>query len=702
LGLYLPKFKKTKQAMRKSFLTLLAVVCLSLGTIAQNRSVSGKITDEKGIPIEGVSVTSPDNKVGTKTDKEGKFIISVPASVKTLLFSSVNFETQSKSIGSSATVNISLVSKDSKLAEVVVTGYGRQRKANITSAQTKVGGEKVENVPFASVDQILQGKVAGLNSVTNSGQPGSTQQIRIRGIGSISASAQPLFVVDGIQINTGDLSRTNTTANTLAGINPDDIERIDVLKDAGATAIYGSRGSNGVILITTKKGKAGKTIIKASSEIGYNNFVNAPENSRPLKAAEWLALLKEGLTNANIAPATITTTLHNYGADTTISTDWFDLLTRTGKQQQFNLSASGGNEKTTFYSSVGYFNQEASLLASSLKRFNGSINVHNQASKNLAFDLSISGSYQNQNSPLGGSSFSNPVSDIYFLRPTQSPYNADGSLTILRTNPLNFSTGFTHNPLYTLSKNVYNTRTTQFKPILGAEYTIMKGLKYSGKYGIDYNNLEEFKYYNPNNGDGVSVNGSGSALYTRYFLQDFTSQLDYHVGILGNDLTADVKVGYENVNSKYFGITAAANTYSNDKLLDLVNASVFSTATSNQADYRFVSTFSNAVLNYKNRYILTGSFRRDGSSRFGPNNKYGNFYAFGASWNASEEAFFQNQKAVSFLKFRGSYGLSGNAEIGNYAATAQQNSGYNYGGAAGTAFETIGNESLSWEKNNTT
>lgn len=685
--------------MRKFVLTLIGAICIMLNASAQNRTVTGKVTDEKGAPVEGVSITTQDNKYGTKTDKEGHYTISLPSSAKTLTFTSVNFDPFTKLIGSLTSINVTLKASDGKLGEVVVTGYGRQKKANITSAQSKVGGDKVENVPFASVDQILQGKVAGLNSVTNSGQPGSTQQIRIRGIGSISASAQPLFVVDGIQVNTGDLSRTNTTANTLAGINPDDIERIDVLKDASATAIYGSRGSNGVILITTKKGKAGKTLIKASSEIGYNSFVNTPKNSRPLQAADWLAMLKEGLTNAGIAPATITSTLHSYGDTSNINTDWFSLLTRTGQQQQYNISASGGSEKTTFYSSVGYFNQEASLLASSLKRFSGAIDVRNQATKNLVFDLSISGSYQNQNSPLGGSAFSNPVMGIYFLRPTQNPFNADGTLNILRTSPLNFSTGVTHNPLYTLSHNVYNTRTTQFKPILSAEYILAKGLKYSGKYGIDYNNLEEFKYYNPNNGDGVSVNGSGSALYTRYFLQDFTNQLDYHVGFLSDrSLTADFKVGYENVNSKYFGITASANTYSNDKLLDLVNASVFSTANSNQSDYRFVSTFSNAVINYKNRYVVTGSFRRDGSSRFGPNNKFGNFYAVGASWNASEEAFFKNQKTVSFLKIRGSYGLSGNAEIGNYTATAQQNSGYNYGGAAGTAFETIGNESLSWEK----
>lgn len=690
------------QIMRKIVTMLLCAVLAVSQLAAQNRTVRGKVTDDKGAAIANASIVVKGSTTGTTSAADGTFSITVPSSAKTLVITSLNFGEQQVSIANKSNVTVSLEPVAANLQEVVVVGYGTQRKATITSAQTKVGGDKVENVPLASVDQILQGKVAGLQSITSSGQPGANQSVRIRGIGSLTASAQPLYVVDGVAINQGDLSRTNTTSNALAGINPDDIDRIDVLKDAAAVAIYGARGANGVIVITTKRGKAGKTQIVASGEVGSNTFTNAPPNSRPLHAADWLMLAREGLVNAGIAPATVTSTLHSYGDTSNVDTDWFGLLTRNGTQQQYNVSASGGDEKTTFYASGGYFNQEASLIASDTKRFSGALSLRHKATQRLLFDLSLSASYQNQNSPLGGSSFSNPVMEIYFLRPTQKAFNDDGTPNISRVGNLNFQSGVTHNPMYTLYKNIYNTRITQAKPNFLAEYTILDGLKFSSRYGIDYNNLEEFQYWNPNNGDGYAYNGYGFATYTRYFLSDWTNQLNYHTTFLKGDLTTDLKVGYEALSSKYYGMTESANNYSTDKLTALSNASVYASATNNGSDYTFASEFASGNFGYKNKYILSGTYRRDGSSRFGPNNKYGNFYSVGASWNISEENFLKDVKWISLLKVRGSYGTSGNAEIGNYTATALQVSGYNYNAGAGTAYETIGNETLTWEKSKQT
>jgi len=682
--------------MRK-FLTLLVMVAFTSLAMAQNKTVTGKVTDEKGVPVANASVVVKGTTKGVSTGTDGSFSISVPSSSKILIITSVGFAPLETSI-KAGVLNVVLQSNSASLEEVVVVGYGTQKKATVTSSQVKVGGDKVENVPFSSVDQTLQGKVAGLQSITNSGQPGANQQVRIRGIGSISASAQPLYVVDGVQINTGDLSRSNTTSNTLAGINPDDIDRIDVLKDAAATAIYGSRGSNGVIIITTKRGKSGKTQFQLSTEVGSNNFTNAPANSRPADATEWLTLAREGMVNGGYSAATVTSTLHTYGDTSNINTDWFSLITRTGQQEQVNLSASGGNEKTTFFASGGYFVQEASVIGSNTKRFSGTVAIKNKATEKLSFDLSLSASYQNQNSPLGSSAFSNPIMGIYFLRPTQNPYNADGSLNISRVGALNFQSGVTHNPLYTISHNIYNTRVTQAKPNLLTEYAIIKGLKFSSRIGVDYNNLEEFQYWNPNNGDGYAYSGYGFATYTRYFLTDWTNQLNYTKNFLKNDLSVDVRVGTEAISNNYYGMTESANAYTTDKLSSLANASVYVSATNNGSDYKFSSEFASANVGYKNKYILSGSFRRDGSSRFGPNSKYGNFYSVGGSWNISEENFMKNVGVISLLKLRASHGISGNAEIGNYTQTALQVSGYNYNGGAGTAYETVGNETLKWEK----
>jgi len=684
----------------RRFSLLAGLFLFSLHLLAQQGVVSGKVTDAAGKPVFNATVLIKGTSAGTTTKEDGSYSLMLTPSAKILVFSSIGLSPLEVSISGKSVISVSLQVARNDLDEVVVVGYGTQKKSSLTTSQVKVGGDKLENVPFSSIDQTLQGKVAGLQSVTNTGQPGANQQVRIRGIGSISASAQPLYVVDGVQINAGDFTVNTTTANTLAGLNPDDVERVDVLKDAAATAIYGSRGGNGVILITTKKGKAGKTRLVASTEIGANSFAKLPENARPLRAGDWLALAKEGMVNAGTyTPAQITANLHAYGDTSNIDTDWFGLMTRTGKQQQVNISLSGGDEKTTFYASGGFFNQDASVPVANLKRYSGALNIRHKAGKNLLVDFTLMGSYQNQNTPLGGSAFSNPLTDIYFLRPTQNPYNADGTLNISRVGLLNFQSGITHNPLYTLTHNIYNTKTVQFKPNLYVEYTILKGLSVSSRLGTDYNNIEEFQYSNPNNGDGFAFGGYGFAYYNRYFLYDWTNQANYHTSFLKDGaLTMDLKAGYEAIYNNYYAITATANNYSTDKLPDLVFASVYVKATNNGADYRFSSGFSNAVFTYNHKYSLSASFRRDGSSRFGPDNKYGNFYSVGGAWNASEESFFKDVDAISLLKLRASYGLSGNAEIGNYVANPLQVGGYNYNGVGGQAYETIGNKTIGWEK----
>ncbi|HEX6180370.1 MAG TPA: TonB-dependent receptor plug domain-containing protein, partial [Chitinophagaceae bacterium] len=328
--------------MRK--LLLLSCLCFAIAIVqAQTKTITGKVTDQKsGAPIGGVSVSIRGGTVGTQTKEDGSFSITVPSSTRTITFSSIGYGEIEEVIGNSTTLNIALGAGTGKrLDEVVVVAYGTQTKKEATGAVTRVSGADIENRPFTSVDKILQGQVAGLQSVAPSGQPGGIQQVRLRGIGSISASSAPLYVVDGIPINSGDLSRNTTTSNALAGINPNDIESVSVLKDAAATSLYGSRAANGVILINTRKGRPGKTRIRFDAEVGINQQAKFGDAAMPLNRDEYFTLLEEGIINAGGTQNDVNNISNAFGKNNGFDDDWFDLVTRNGMQQQFNLSASG-------------------------------------------------------------------------------------------------------------------------------------------------------------------------------------------------------------------------------------------------------------------------------------------------------------------------------------------------------------------------
>ncbi|HWK06017.1 MAG TPA: SusC/RagA family TonB-linked outer membrane protein [Puia sp.] len=694
-------------------LLLLTGSCLLLfgQLLAQTRTITGKVTDDKGMPLANVSVLIRGTKTGVSTGADGTYTIALTPAVKALVFSSIGFATVESSVGNKTAIDMILTtSADKDLQDVVVVGYGTTRKSDLTSSIAKVSGDKVANIPFSSVDQALQGKAAGLQSAGFSGQPGANQQVRIRGIGSYSASTQPLYVIDGIQINSGDLQNVVilSSTNVLAGLNPDDIESISVLKDAAATSIYGARGGNGVILINTKKGKAGKTQFNATAEVGNNRFGKLPDAAKPLNTKDWLALFQESYINAGNTAAQAATAAANYG-DGSVNTDWLKLVTRTGQQQQYNISAQGGEGKTTFYVSGGYFKQQASTIGADLTRWSSLLKVDHQAGQKLSLSLSIQPSYTKQNGPLSnGSYFGNPVMNVFFLRPTQNPYNADGSLNI-NTNTTGFSS--VYNPLYITKYNVHSNG--QFSGIGNAQakYSILDNLKFTSKMGVQYQTYNDYQYDNPLHGDGKAANGRGFSDYAQYFLTDWTNQLDYHFNLTSNkDLVADVKLGYESILSKAYFIQANAQNFPHVALDLSTIASTATAASATAADYSFASVYSNLTLNYKDKYILSGNFRRDGSSRFSTSNKYGNFPSVGLSWNVSKEDFLSDVKAVSNLKLRASYGSTGNAEIGNYAYLQQFGYGsmlngttvisLNYNGQPGGTFSVLGNSNLTWEKDN--
>ncbi len=696
--------------MKQKLLTFLLLSVLAVTTAyAQNRTITGKVVGaDDGLPLPGVSVRVKGTNSGTSTDGSGNFSVQVQPGTTALTFIYIGYKSQDVTLGSQSALTVRLVPDAKQLSEVVVTGYGSQTKTTTTGAITQVGGGELENVPLSSFDKALQGRVAGLQSVGGSGQPGSIQQVRIRGIGSINAGAAPLYVVDGVPLNSGDLSRNTTTANALSGINPNDIESISVLKDASASSIYGSRAANGVILITTKKGKAGKTRFRADVEYGMADVGYQSEANRPLTTSEWKELTAEGFLNAPAYVQTYSLTPENVGAfvdanfrtNNGVNTNWMDVVTRTGQQMQYNLSANGGNEKTQFNVSGGYFKQQGVVDASEFNRASGNVNVNHQATDKLSFTANAMVSNSGQFGPGSGGLFANPVLNAYFLLPMYSPYNADGTPNI--TGP-DFPAGSLFNPVAIASMDKKNSNFMKGLGTISAEYKILPNLKFSSKYGIDYNNMEEDSYNNPYHGDGRNDSGRSYRYYTRYFNWVSTSLLDYTWDVLkNNNLIANFKGGYEAQQSKSYNSNVIAYGLPTNLDITVPSAgSIYQNASGSNSDYAFTSWLAIGNVSYQNKYVLSGSFRRDGSSRFGSNNRYGNFWSVGASWNAEQEEFIKKYDWISQLKIRGSYGVNGNADIGNYdwRPLYGYGSAYNYLGSTGSAPVAVGNPDLTWEIN---
>jgi len=706
--------------MRKLFLLLGGIVFIALTATAQ-RAVTGKVTDEKGAPLPNVSVIIRGTTSGTVTNSDGTYKITVPVNAKTLIFSSVDMTTMELPIGTQSVINATLKAEDKSLSEVVVTGYGTVKKVNLTASVAKVGGEKFENKPFTSLDQMLQGAATGLQATSSTGQPGAVTPVRIRGIGSFDyARSSPLYVIDGVQINSGDLANgndggfsINPSTNVLATLNSDDIESVTVLKDAAAISIYGSRGANGVIIITTKSGKSGKTQFKFDAEVGVNNVILPPTNGLPIRANDWFTLLKEGLTNSGATPTSITNTMNSYGFGNGVDIDWFGEITRPGTQQQYNLSASGGDAKTKFFFSSGYFKQEGTTIGTDLKRYTANIRIAHNVNDKLSFNTKITVGDVVQNSALasngpsgGGGYFGNPAYVSLVLRPTQNPRKADGSLNIATDN-LSFPAHY--NPLFIAANDKRWLKAFSGFGNEIVEYKIAKGLKYTGTLGLQYNTEEEYQYNNPFHGDasGTATVGEGISVYSRNFLWDLVNQLDYHYDIIKKkNFYVDLKAGYEAIrNYRYRQVGDVNNFPPRSDLIYSTNAATSTNGKATASDYSFAGFYTNANFSYRDKYSLYGSFRRDGSSRFGTIDPYANFYSVGAAWNVAKEDFFEHlnlDKIVTVLKLRGSYGTSGNSEIPNYLWRPQYSYGYNYNGISGGTFDNIGNIGLTWEKNKQT
>ncbi|MCZ4243417.1 SusC/RagA family TonB-linked outer membrane protein [Pedobacter punctiformis] len=692
--------------MKKLLQSLFILMFVAFTAMAQDRTITGTVTsqDDK-LPIPGVTVKVKGTQAGAVTDSNGKYTLTLPSGSSVLEFSYIGFITQSKIVNSS-NVNITLVPDNNQLSEVIVTGYGNQTKGKSAISSARVDAKDIQNTSITNVNDVLQGKAAGLTVMTASGQPGSQSNVRVRGVGSITASAAPLYVLDGIIIPTGqfaqDPSAIGQTNDVLSNLNANDIESVTVLKDASALALYGSRGANGVIVITTKKGKSGESKINFSAQVGSTkpSFGNwGMMNADQVYNYERSVLALNGQTPAQINAAYPASMLNQ-------TFDWVDAAFKNGSTQGYDLGISGGSEKTTHALSLGYFKQDGTVPNSSFERMNANLNIENQAKEWLKVGLSFNTSFSNTNNADGGGFYSSPILSTLTNSPLHVyPYKPDGSLFTGSEAEYGGFTG--DNFLYSNQLN-YN-KLKQFRGIGRgfAEIKATKWLNIKQTVAIDLINSASKNYFDPTTGNGLGAtpDKSGELIQAQNNVYTFTSQSS----LFGNFSLKDTRhqfdylllTEYQRNNASNFSADGLGSV--DQKLQELGTFGTPNGVAGSQAEYSFLSYLGQLNYTFDNKYSLTTSVRRDGSSRFGANNRYATFYSVGGSWKIISEEFMKDQKVFSDLRLRSSYGTSGNADfgaLGNYVAQQLYTySGVTYNGSGGSAPSTPGNPNLTWEKN---
>lgn len=693
--------------MRNFLLLILILWSSGFCTVAlaqQERQVTGKVTSaEDGNPLPGVSVVAKGTTRGTQTDASGNYTITLPANTGTLVYSFVGVVTQEVSVGNRSTVNVALSSDSRSLDEVVVTGYGAQSKRNLTGNIAKVASRDIENIPVPSVEQALQGKVAGVQITSLNGKVGQGLQIRVRGNSSVTASSQPLYVVDGIPITSSDQSSTTAPTNPIADLNPNDIESLEILKDASAAAIYGSRASNGVVLITTKKGRVGKTIFEASAYTG---------SSKPTHLKKWLTtqqyveLFQEARANSaalgypNIPSLTsLQNRFTRYaagdrtgweGPNPKYSTDWQQEAFQDAPSQQYDLSARGGDAKTRFFMSGQYFDQNGIIIKNRFRRLSGRINLDHSATEKLTIGVNLNVAHSKNDRVSNDNAFSTPMQIVALppLHPVIDP----------RTNQISGDYTLYYNPLLNRDFAALQARVYRIFGSAYADYKILPGLAFRTEFGTDILSQQEDEYYGR---ETARNTGAPNGLGTNSFRQVVNNTTNNYFSFgqtfaEKHDIDATLGMSYQESRSNFNSVTA--QQFPSNAYKQIVSGARVTAGTGTEARFSFLSYFARANYRFNNKYLLGVSGRIDGSSRFGANNKYGFFPAASVGWILTEESFMKSLPVLSLLKLRASYGLTGNAEIGNFGSLALYSAAAGYAGVPGQSPDQIANPDLTWEK----
>jgi TonB-dependent starch-binding outer membrane protein SusC len=659
---------------------------ISQAVWAQNKDVTGKVTDAKdGAPLPGVTIKQKNGTANTVSLADGSFKITVPSSATTLVFSYVGYqETEVAISGSLMSVNLQQV--DKTLSEVVVVGYGTRIKREVTSSIAKVSSREFQNLPLPSFESALQGRAAGVFINQGSGKLGQGLNIRVRGISSISASQQPFVVIDGIPVVSQALGSATENDNPLATLNPDDIESIEVLKDAASSAIYGARASNGVLLITTKSGKVGKTKVSLGYFTGWSQPTKKQKFLNSTQYKELFTYAAENSDFGALDPAeefefeTGTTDW-----DGNVNSDFAGAAFQDGNISQYTISIAGGDARTKFLVSGSWNDQKGIILGNRLDRGNARVNLDHQVISRLKIGLNLSLVKSRNYRVPSDNAFTNPL-QLNAIPPLHPIYGTDG-----KPNPATLY----YNNL--IDQTAASDIATTFRTISSAygELTITPDLFLRSQVGIDFNNLQEEQFLGKETLDGGPTGQAFNNQVTATVLTT-TTTLNYRKNF-GDDHSFDALAGTEFQTGKTTGASVTGIGFPSDRFTKIASAAIIQAGSSTETRFAFISYFAKANYKFKDRYLLGASFRVDGSSRFGADNRYGTFPAVSAGWIISEEDFLKNNDLLSFLKLRASYGRTGNAEIGNFSSLSLFSASA-YADVAGLISTQVGVPDLSWEQ----
>jgi TonB-linked SusC/RagA family outer membrane protein len=674
----------------------IAMVVMSWCTVAfsQNKQFTGKVTNQQQTPLAGVTVQVKNSKTVTATASDGTFTISAPEEKLVLVFSSVGFEKKELPATAGVPIELQLKEEAQGLSDVVVVGYGTQRKQELTGAVSSIRSEKLREMPVVSVEQAVSGRLAGVQVQQTSGQPGAGISVRVRGVSSIAGGNEPLYVIDGLPQFNDDVRG----ANGLATINPSDIESIEVLKDASATAIYGSRGANGVVMVTTRSGRAGQSRIVLESSAGVQKVRKKLEL---MNADEYVDFAKRYYANSNQA---VPADLAAYTPG--INTDWQDEVFRTAFLSNNNLSVSGGNDKTRYYVSTGFTNQQGIVRNSGYQRGSLRLNLDSRVNDRFTIQsrMTVSRAKQKGFSPSVGDNTRNfgksGIGSVMRAVPTVGIKNPDGTYTDV--TPFSFNGIDAENPVAMADEVLDQNTTTRIQGGVDLKINIIKGLTNTTRLSGDYYHIRRDLYFPrilPRLGNNIGSAELGNYDKTSLLAEDF---LEYKYNLAPEsyiEAIGGVSYQKERLNT----IDLAASGFGTDQLknYNFNSASSVSKPLTNVVENTIVSAFARVRLNLKDKYMFAASIRRDGASVFAENNKYGVFPSVSAAWRISEEAFLQNISWLSALKLRASWGQAGNPAIRPYQSLLLGQT-VNTGQGAGTGLSvglapTFPNPDLKWE-----
>ncbi len=680
----------------KRFLLSLLWVLTFLYSNAQEKTVTGNIANQNdGSPLPAVSVMIKGTKYGAVTDEKGSFTLKIPSKSSTLVIRHIGYKDQEITVGDKTVINVSLVSASTTMSEIVVTGYGQQSRKTLTSAITSVSSKEIENIPSPSTDQLLQGRASGVQVNSNTGAPGGGVFVRIRGTSSINASSDPLYVVDGIPIQSNSLATLGlggSVTSPIADINPADIQSIEILKDASATAIYGARAANGVVLITTKRGSNRKAKITAGVYYGRQQAIKKPD---VVDGPTFERLINESSTNnwtdlyGSVTarnPQGVAFKLPYANPDTALNTDWGAPIFRTGALRNIDLSISGGSEKMHYLVSTNNFLQEAILNNSDFTRNTFRVNLDFSPIDKLKIGTNILYSRNNRTRGRSDDNISGALEGAFFFPANLPYYQPNGAYTKF---------GTFESPLAAIKHSDISMLTNRVLGAVYAEYEFIRGLRLKSSFSLDYSNVEESLYDDSFTNAGSTVNGSAQSIVGTNMNWIQENVLSYQFNLTNHSF--NILLGTSAQEAETSSTTATGTQFPSDDFRK-ISAAAVQTASSTGTSYGIASLFSRITYDYKNKYLATINVRRDGSSRFGQSNQWGTFPSAALGWVLSEEAFFSKLNFISSLKIRASYGITGNQSgINDFQSLGLWTGGSAYAALPGISPSQLANPDLKWE-----